>query len=106
MIGQRKRLFVFDAALETMGSKPTHAARETGTGFGIANGRTIRPVSSDINTLSDAQSIFEIDTKVAHCTINLRVTEQQLDRTEVSSFSINLSCLCPAERMGAVSSCL
>ena len=89
-----------------MGSTPTNAARETDARFGMANGRTVRQGSSDIDTLSDAQSIFKFNAEIAHCTVDLGVTEQQLNRAEVPGLSINLRCLCPAERMGAISTWL
>lgn len=94
---------IFPAALDRMGSALTVAAQVTGRRFEMANGRTVRQVNSDIDTLSDAQSIFEFNAAVAHCTVDLRVTVQQLDRAEVAGFSIDLRGLCPTERVGAVS---
>ena len=72
----------------------------------MANGRTVRQGSSDIDSLSDAQGIFEFDAEVANCAVCLCVTKQQLDRAEVAGFSTDLCCLCPAQRMGTISAWL
>ena len=54
----------------------------------MANGGTVRQRSSDIDALSDAQSIFEFNAKVAHRTVDLCVTKQKLDRAEVAGFAV------------------
>ena len=61
--------------INTIGSAPTNAARGTDTRFRMANGVTVRQNSSDIDTLSDAQGVFEFHAKVAHSTIDLCVTK-------------------------------
>lgn len=89
--------FMHPAASASMGSTLTNAARETDARFGMANGRTVRQGSSDIDTLSDAQGVFEFNAEVAHCTVDFRVTKQQLNCAEVASFSVDLRRLCPAK---------
>ena len=58
-----------------LGWTPTNAAQETKTRIEMANGRTVRQSSSDVDTFGDAQGVFEFNAKVAHCTVDLRVTK-------------------------------
>ena len=58
-----------------LGWTPTNAAQETKTRIEMANGRTVRQSSSDVDTFGDAQSVFEFNAKVANGTIDLRVTK-------------------------------
>ena len=57
-----------------MGSEPTSAAWRTDIRFEMANGRTVRQSSSDVDALGDAEGVFEFNAKVAHCTVDLGVT--------------------------------
>lgn len=90
------------SAFVTLGSAPT----STRSRFEMANGRTVRQGGSDIDELRNTQGIFDFNAKVPNSTVDLGVAKQQLDRSEVAGLSINLGCLCPAERMGAVSAWL
>lgn len=63
----------------------------------MANGKTVRQDRSDINALSDAQGIFEFDAKITHCTVDLRVTKQQLHRAEIACLAVNLRRFCTAK---------
>ncbi|PUB16156.1 hypothetical protein DFP92_1038 [Yoonia sediminilitoris] len=64
-----------DFGTSALGSAPTNAARGTDTRFRMANGGTVRQDSSEIDTLSDAQGVFEFHAKVAYNTIDLCVTK-------------------------------
>ena len=85
-----------------MGTAPTNAAEETDTRFEMANGRTARQNGSNIDARSDAQGIFEFNAKIAHGAVDLRVTKQQLNGTEIAGLSMNLRCFGPAQGMGTV----
>ena len=71
--------------------------------YEMANGRTARQGKSHVDALCDAQSTLKVHAKVANSTVDLGETEQPLHGAEVSGLSIDLRCLCPAERVRAVS---
>lgn len=48
------------------------------------------------------QSIFDIDTEVAHGALDLRVPEQDLHGSKIASLLVNDRCLRTPKRMGAV----
>ena len=58
---------------------------------------------SNVDLLGDAQGVFEFDTKISDSAVNLCVSQQELDRTQVPGFPVDLRRLGPAQRMGAVS---
>ena len=60
---------------DRVGLLPTNAAQGTKTRIELANGRTVRQNSSDVDTFGDAQGVFELNAKVTYCTIDLRVTK-------------------------------
>ena len=76
-------------------------ARETGS-FDMANGRTVRQPSSDIDPLSDTQRIFVFDAQISDSAVDLGVAKQQLDGSEIACFAIYFSGLCPAQRVRTV----
>ena len=57
-----------------------------------AKGRaaTDRPGFSELHRFSDGESIFELDTEVAHSAIHLRLAEQEVHSAEVASLAIYL----------------
>ncbi len=58
-----------------LGSERTNAAQGTKTRIEMANGRTVRQSSLDVDTFGDAQGVFEFNAKIANGTIDLRVTK-------------------------------
>lgn len=72
----------------------------------MAQGKTVRQHSSNIDMLRDAEGIFKFNAKVAYRTVDLRMSQQQLHGAQVARFSVDLRCPCPAERMGAFSAWL
>ena len=72
----------------------------------MAKGKTVRHHGSNIDMLRDAEGIFKLNAEVAYRTVDLRVSQQQLHGARVASFSVDLRCPCPAERMGALSAWL
>lgn len=67
------------------------------TRFEMANDRCVRQDISDNNELRDAKGIFEFDAKITHCTVDLRVPKQWLQRADVARLAINLHRLCAAK---------
>ena len=67
----------------------------------MANGTTVRQVDSDIDAFGDAQGIFELDAKVTHSAVDLGVTKQQLNGTEITCLPIDFRRFGPVQRMGA-----
>ena len=61
--------------MTALGSLPTNAALGTKTRIEMANGRTVRQSSSEVDTFGDAQGLFEFNAKVANGAIDLRVTK-------------------------------
>ena len=57
---------------------------------------------SDVDLLGDAQRVIEFHAKVANRAVHLGVTQQELDRSEVASLSIDQRSFGPAERMRAI----
>ena len=65
--------------------------------------RAARQGGSNVDLLGDTQRIFKFDAKISDCAVNLGMSEQKLNRSEISGFAVYLRCFCPAQRMGAVS---
>ncbi len=61
-----------------------------------------RQHGSNVDLFGDAQRIFKFDTKISDSAVNLCVSEQQLNRPEISGFAVDFRRLGPAQRMGAV----
>ena len=62
---------------------------------------TRRRLHSDVDFLGDLRCIVNLDAKVANGALNLRVAEQQLECTHISSSSIVQRGLGPAQRVRA-----
>ena len=56
----------------------------------MANGGAVRQDVSDVDTFSNAQSIFKFDAEIALSTVDFRVTEQQSSRLGPRAFSIRV----------------
>lgn len=54
------------------------------------------------NLLRDSQSVLHLNTKVANRAFELRVTEQNLDGSEVTRLLVNLHCLGSPHGVGAI----
>ena len=48
----------------------------------------VRRHNSNVDFLSDAQRVFKFHTEVSYSAINLYVSEQQLNRPEISGFAV------------------
>ncbi len=68
----------------------------------MATGRTVRQGGSDIDALGDTQRIFEFNAKVTDSAVDLGMTQQQLNCSEIASLAIDFRCLCSAQRVRAV----
>jgi len=68
----------------------------------LANGKCRRQRGSNVDLLGDAQRIFKFDAKVSDSAVNLCVSEQKLNRSEISGFPVYLRCFGPVQRMSAV----
>lgn len=90
-------------APERRTKEATNAACGTGPCFEMANGGTIRQGSSNVDTFSNAKGILEFNAKVSNSVVDLGVTQQQLGSPKIAGLSIDIRCLCLAERMGAIS---
>jgi len=44
---------------------------------------------SNVDLLSDGKRIVDLDTKIPHCTLNLGVAKQQLNRTQIAGAPVN-----------------
>jgi hypothetical protein len=66
-------------------------ARGTSAGHGL-----------DFCPFGKSQGIFDINTKIAHSAFDLRVTEQDLNGTQVAGLFVNQRCLRPAEGVRSV----
>ncbi len=62
-----------------------------------------RQYALDVDFLGDTQRIFKFDAKVSNCTVDLGMSEQKVNRSEISHFPVNLCRLGPAKRMRSVS---
>jgi len=71
-------------------------------GSGGPTGWRGRGGQSEFDLLGDAESIIDLDPEIANGALQLRMPQQELDRSEIASFSIDLGCLRPAHRVGAV----
>ncbi len=58
-----------------------------------------RGCPSEFNLLGDAESVVDLDAEISDGAFQLRVPEQQLDRSKIAGFSIDLGRLRPANRM-------
>ena len=54
------------------------------------------------NLLSDSQSVIYLDAKVANCAFELRVTEENLDGSQVTCLFVNLRCFGSPHGVGAI----
>ena len=66
-------------------------------------GRTVAlcPSDLDINLFGDGQGVINIDTEVADGALDLRVSEKQLHRAQITCFPVDERCFRPSQRMGA-----
>jgi len=64
------------------------------------------PHSSDVDLLRYGKRIIDLDSEIADCTLDLCAAQQQLNRSKVSGFLIDQSCLGPAERMCPIQACI
>ena len=60
------------------------------------------PRFSDIDLLGYGESVIDLDSEIADRALDLRVAQQELNRTKISRFLIDKRCLRPAERMCAI----
>lgn len=44
---------------------------------------------SNVDLFCDTQRIFQLDTEVSHCAVNLGVAKQKLDRTQIARLPVN-----------------
>lgn len=56
----------------------------------------------EFRMLGEFQGILDIYTQISHCVLDLGVTEQYLDRTEISGGLVNHRSLCASKRVRAV----
>ena len=66
----------------------------------VLNRRTasaVRRHGSDVDPFSDAQGIFQFNTKVTHCAIDLLMAKQKLHRAQAASFAVDFRSLSPAQ---------
>lgn len=61
------------------------------------------PRRSDVDALGDAQGVLELDPQIAHSTVDLRVTQQELDRAQIAGLAVNLRRLGPPQRVRSIS---
>jgi hypothetical protein len=69
----------------------------------MANGRTVRQDSLDVDALGYAQSIFQFNTNLTHGAVDFSVTKEQLHGAKVAGFTIDLGSLCSAKRVCTIS---
>lgn len=55
-----------------------------------------------LNLLRDSQRIVYLDAEISYGAFQLRVTEQNLDCTEIARLFVNLCCLGSSHGMGAI----
>ena len=58
--------------------------------------------SSELDLLRQSQSIIDLDPKITDRALDLRVSEKQLDRSQIAGLAVDLRRLGAAHRMGAV----
>ena len=51
----------------------------------------------NIDLFCDTQRIFQLDTEVSHCAVNLGVAKQKLNGTQIARLPVNQRCLGPSE---------
>jgi hypothetical protein len=61
--------------------------------------RPLCPCTSDINLFRYCERIVNFDTEIVDCAFDLRMTEQQLNRTEITGPAVDEGRLCAAERV-------
>ena len=55
------------------------------------------PLFSDVDLLRYGERIIDLDSEIADRTLDLRVTKQELNRSKISRFLIDQSCLGSSE---------
>src|SRR5215510_4734789 len=72
-----------------------------GTEQPIVTGRAcpLCPSTSDVNLFRYCDRIVDLDAKIAHRTLDLSVTEQELDGPQVAGAPVDLRRLRPSQRM-------
>ena len=66
-------------------------------GAGWRTASAARHLHSEVDLFSDAQSIFKLDTRVAHSAVHLGMAQQQLDGSKTARLAVNLRCFRPAQ---------
>ncbi len=72
------------------------------SGLGWRTASPARHVSLDVDSLGDAQRVFKFDAEILHRAVDLRMAQQQLDRTEIAGLAIDFGRLRASKRMRAV----
>ena len=55
------------------------------------------PHFSDVDLLGYGKRVIDLDSEIANCTLDLRVAQQKLNCSEISSFFVDQCSLGPAE---------
>jgi len=92
----------------TLGSaqyRRSSAAEETSVNRGERprRGRAARLGRSDFDLLRDAERVVDLDTEVPDGAFEFRVSEQQLDRSQIAGLLVNLRRLGAPHRMRSIS---
>lgn len=64
---------------------------------------TVRQLHSDVDALSDAQRVFQLDAQISDGTIDFRVTKQQLNGAKVARLTVNLRSFGSTHRVCTIS---
>jgi hypothetical protein len=79
------------------------AAPESGrTNSDVASARAAAPAALDLSLLRELERVVNLDAKVPDCALDLAVTEQQLNRSEVLRPLVYQRCFGAAHRMRAI----
>ena len=103
--GPRPVLFRYLCSIQRPGlwaqSEPP-LRRERKSGLDWRTAHAVRQRGSNVDLLGDAQSVFQLNAKVAHSAVHFGVTKEQLNCAKIASLSVNFGRFRPAKRMGAI----
>jgi hypothetical protein len=99
---QAPRFNLIECRLQPLVDRIASARLWVGAGPPGRRARLGRPRHSDFGVLGEIEHIFDVDAEIANRALDLGVSEQDLNRSEIASGLVNYRHLRPPQRMRAV----